>query len=712
MTLDDETFALPVPADDAVALLLQTVWDRLAAGTHWPAYRAIDRELHREHDLDIDVILRRTPQTLLLGGRFRGAVRPGPGEQLSLSVAGAAACTGAELALRIVLAAVRLAARAERGDLSETQDPVVTFEEAVADANVHLGPDQRRGLARQTGLLLHAEPWTGQILLYEEGWQLTADRRARPYLEVQDVADYWVKRVQQGLADAGPSTFAAGSQEYAGDSGRLIQLRHRWELHEPLDSGGYRRVIAAVGEDGTPAAVKFVPKKPGADRELLFGHLKDVRNVVPVIDSGEDGDAWVLVMPRAQYSLQKRLREAGGPLKVDEALLILIDVAKALADLAARTEPVVHRDIKPANVLFLDGAWCLADFGISRYAEAATATHTRKGAGTLEYTAPERWRGERAGSAADVYSVAVMAFELLSGSLPFTGPDPEDFRQQHLLEQPPALQLESARLATLVAECLNKAPQSRPLARQLLERLEKAGHAEQTPAAAALATAYRQHVDQDVLQATAASHAYSDQARRAELVTAANQSLDRISNQLLEFVQDIAPAIGVRRSSGAQWRLELGAAQLTWTASVPFDGRSWGEAGAPAFDLVAFCTLDLVTSPDPWGYKGRSHSLYYCNAHDEQRFAWYETAFMHHPLIDPHHVSQEPFALNPDDRAAVALRPGMAQYQAAWPFTELVSGEVDDFIDRWVKWLALAAQGQLHRPSQIPERPAENTWRR
>jgi serine/threonine-protein kinase len=108
---------------------------------------------------------------------------------------------------------------------------------------------------------------------------------------------------------------------------------------------------------------------------LLFVDLGSARNVVPVIDHGETKDSWVLVMPRAEISLRQHLEEKGPALPAEEARAILTDIATTLVDLAGK---VVHRDIKPENVLLLDGHWCLADFGISRYAEATTAPDTHK----------------------------------------------------------------------------------------------------------------------------------------------------------------------------------------------------------------------------------------------------------------------------------------------------------------------------------------------
>lgn len=134
---------------------------------------------------------------------------------------------------------------------------------------------------------------------------------------------------------------------------------------------------------------------------------------MPIIDSGESGDNWAIVMPRAERSLRDYLTGTSGPLGVKEAVAVLADVAAALSDLDGR---VVHRDLKPENVLLLAGHWCLADFGISPYAEATTAPDTRKYSLTPEYAAPERWRAERATTSTDVYSLGILAHELLAGS--------------------------------------------------------------------------------------------------------------------------------------------------------------------------------------------------------------------------------------------------------------------------------------------------------
>jgi serine/threonine protein kinase len=217
---------------------------------------------------------------------------------------------------------------------------------------------------------------------------------------------------------------------------------------------------------------------------LLFVDLGEARNVVRVIDSGEHGDDYVLVMPRAKKSLRQHISERGQP-SADEAVAGLSDVAPALEALEDLDGLVVHRDLKPENVLFLDGRWSLADFGISRYAESTTAPDTGKYAMTPPYAAPEQWRWERATGATGIYALGVMAYEMLVGTRPFPGPGrPVSAAASHVV--PARVQNVSVSLAALVAECLQKQPETRPTATEIVRRLRATAGSPRRPSLARL----------------------------------------------------------------------------------------------------------------------------------------------------------------------------------------------------------------------------------
>src|SRR5450759_5459876 len=112
----------------------------------------------------------------------------------------------------------------------------------------------------------------------------------------------------------------------------VIKLSREWRLGDQIGRGGFGKVFAASSGD-QEAVVKLVPKDPGADRELLFVDLGNFRNVIPVIEHGEHGDFWVLVMPRAEMSLRDFIVSSGNRLGLAEAVAVLKDVCDALIDL-------------------------------------------------------------------------------------------------------------------------------------------------------------------------------------------------------------------------------------------------------------------------------------------------------------------------------------------------------------------------------------------
>jgi eukaryotic-like serine/threonine-protein kinase len=471
-------------------------------------------------------------------------------------------------------------------------------------------------------------------------------------------------------------------------TGDTLSFERAWVVGEYIGGGGFGQVWAVTSGDERGAA-KFIPKAPGADRELLFVKVQ-APNVMPIIDHGEHGDHWVLVMPRAAMSLRDQLRENDSP-SIEEALGVLTDVAEALAGLADANEPIVHRDLKPDNLLLLNGTWHIADFGISRYAAATTAPDTQKFSMTPPYAAPEQWRHDRATPATDVYAFGVIAYELFAGRLPFAGPD---FRDQHLHVEPPGLTGLPAALESLVLECLLKPAEARPRPANLVARLLSASkRASSSAGLAQLSQANRDQVQRASVAAAKAEVAKTAAERRQELYKAAEAIWGRILGEVAAALKDAAPAAAVAARHGGL-TCTLGSATIAFAGPRPARMQS----GMP-FDVVAAATIDLSTSREDMD---RSHSCWFGDVQIEGDYAWFEVSFMTMALMSQRRIA-EPFALDPGPEAVRAVGPGVADLQLARPFTRLEVGSLDGFIDLWASRLAQAANGTFQYASSLPE---------
>jgi serine/threonine-protein kinase len=183
---------------------------------------------------------------------------------------------------------------------------------------------------------------------------------------------------------------------------------------------------------GREVAVKVLADRYAADasirrrfkREALAAaRLSGEPGAITIFDVGEWGDRPFIVMELVGGgSLEERLRRDGA--QPPAQVLAWLDQAAAALDSAHR-HGVVHRDIKPANLLLNErGEVRVADFGIASAAGMDSMTLTGTVLGTAGYLSPEQAQGERAGPASDIYSLAVVAYELLSGHRPFESDSP------------------------------------------------------------------------------------------------------------------------------------------------------------------------------------------------------------------------------------------------------------------------------------------------
>ena len=463
---------------------------------------------------------------------------------------------------------------------------------------------------------------------------------------------------------------------------RIQGQTHVWSIGERIGSGGFGKVFWAESNDYKAHVAKFTEKTPGAEREIRFADLPDLKNIVPVIDSGETAGHWFIVMPKADMSLDSLLKDHDRIPTASTARKILEDLAIALKSMRGR---VVHRDIKPDNILLLNGNWCLADFGISKYADATTSVNTRKLAWTPQYAAPEQWRHERATSATDVYAFGVVACELFSGMLPFRGPEIEHFRQQHLHDSPELSKSIPPEIASLVGNCLMKSPDARPKPKIILDRLRldqrpNSDAEAQLQQANARVVRQRQEVD------SRRSAQRTKEERDQELFESARQSFNEIISTLGQRIMQLAPDCIEHSNPIQEWVFKLGNASLG-IGRVKWYGKAvnWDDIDRR---IMAYSEIELCRPPNREGHKGISHSLWFFRNSDNDGFRWYELAFTI-PNSSGLKSSLDPFSIPPGEDAGLAISRGVVHsYDIEQYPTPIDQGDEEDFIDRWIGRLA------------------------
>ena len=238
------------------------------------------------------------------------------------------------------------------------------------------------------------------------------------------------------------------------------------ENHVGRTIAGYR-LVKHIGEGGTAtvyraehpeqglAAVKVLRPKLAQDpvaikrflREAEFGKRAAHPKIVRTYDYGEADGVHFLALEWAEGEPLASFVQRAGNLAPPLVATIVEQIGGALS--AAHKAGIIHRDLKPANIMY-DPATQeakLLDFGIARDAEVSPEERlTRAGffVGTLQYVAPEALSGELVSEQADVYSLATIAYYLLTGCLPFTGRSPRELFQQ-LLSQPPVVLNQAAK---------------------------------------------------------------------------------------------------------------------------------------------------------------------------------------------------------------------------------------------------------------------------
>jgi serine/threonine-protein kinase len=220
-----------------------------------------------------------------------------------------------------------------------------------------------------------------------------------------------------------------------------------YRLMQHVGEGGTATVYRAEHPQRGPVALKVLRTRLAQDpvaikrflREAEFGTRISHPNIVKTYEYGQTEDLYYLAMEWVDGEALEKFAIRSGRLAPPLVATIIEQIGAALS--AAHAEGIIHRDLKPANIMYNPATQraVLLDFGIARDADLKPEERlTRTGffVGTLQYVAPEALSGELVNQQADVYSLATIAYYLLTGTLPYTGRSPRELFQQ-LLTQPP-----------------------------------------------------------------------------------------------------------------------------------------------------------------------------------------------------------------------------------------------------------------------------------
>ena len=218
----------------------------------------------------------------------------------------------------------------------------------------------------------------------------------------------------------------------------------RYRVLRRLGSGGMANVYLAEDEElGRRIAIKILNERHAADEQFIERFRREAKNaaglshpnIVQIYDRGEAEGTYYIAM---EYLGDRTLKEAVAdrqPLPIREAIDYARQILAALR--FAHRNGIVHRDIKPHNALMDDdGRLKVSDFGIARAGAASQMTEAGSIIGTAQYLSPEQARGAAVDHRSDLYSLGIVLYELLTGTVPFIGDTPVEIAMKHLSKVP------------------------------------------------------------------------------------------------------------------------------------------------------------------------------------------------------------------------------------------------------------------------------------
>ena len=248
------------------------------------------------------------------------------------------------------------------------------------------------------------------------------------------------------------------------------KINDRYEIIKTIGEGGManvylandtildRKVAIKVLRGDLSNDEKFIRR---FKREALSVSNLSHPNIVEVYDVGEEEGNYYIVMEYIEGKTLKQLLQKRGALTLNEVIDIMLQLTDGLAH--AHDAYIIHRDIKPQNIMIEDnGLIKITDFGIAMALNATQLTQTNSVMGSVHYLPPEQANGKSATVKSDIYSLGILMYELITGSVPFKGDNAVEIALKHMKEKIPSIRKQNPTIPQSVENIVIKATAKNP----------------------------------------------------------------------------------------------------------------------------------------------------------------------------------------------------------------------------------------------------------
>lgn len=248
------------------------------------------------------------------------------------------------------------------------------------------------------------------------------------------------------------------------------KINDRYEIIKSIGEGGManvylaydtildRRVAIKVLRGDLSNDEKFVRR---FQREALSASSLSHPNIVEMYDVGEDNGIYYIVMEYIEGKTLKQLIKKRGSLTLSEAIDIMLQLTDGISQ--AHDSYIIHRDLKPQNILIKeDGLIKITDFGIAMALNSTQLTQTNSVMGSVHYLPPEQASGKGSTIRSDIYSMGIMFYELLTGSLPFKGDNAVEIALKQMRDDIPRIRKKNPAIPQSVENVVLKATAKNP----------------------------------------------------------------------------------------------------------------------------------------------------------------------------------------------------------------------------------------------------------